>query len=299
MFKIFSLGAMIAAVSAQTSWWTDPKAVVTAANVEFATFFNAGNFTACAGTYTENGAHYTGKGFVVGREAIAATWQAAAKGGLANVSFVTVEAIANQDANTIHEYGVATSNQWTDVKYFLRWSMDAAGNPWLESDISPIAPGTNTSSLTFAYPQAAAEAQTLPDGTKLPHPQDVVEIANKELAKAYNKKDYAACTALYVPSATFSSEPATPWGKSLNSPAAITAFWTEAAKEGIADLKFETTYAIATTDFTVIHELGRVFSNVWPAGLPYYVRWNVKKTKGKGSKATDYTAMLESDISPM
>lgn len=49
--------------------------------------------------------------------------------------------------------------------------MDAAGNPWLESDISPIAPGTNTSSLTFAYPQAAAEAQTLPDGTKLPHPQ--------------------------------------------------------------------------------------------------------------------------------
>lgn len=186
MFKIFSLGAMIAAVSAQTSWWTDPKAVVTAANVEFATFFNAGNFTACAGTwvqrshcytillffciylnitnmyrsdtcaqctpwstgtarpsfyrclmtprthphahintlsfpfrYTENGAHYTGKGFVVGREAIAATWQAAAKGGLANVSFVTVEAIANQDANTIHEYGVATSNQWTDVKYFL------------------------------------------------------------------------------------------------------------------------------------------------------------------------------------
>ena len=68
---------------------------------------------------------------------------------------------------------------------------------------------------------------------------------------------------------------------------------------GIADLKFETTYAIATTDFTVIHELGRVFSNVWPAGLPYYVRWNVKKTKGKGSKATDYTAMLESDISPM
>lgn len=50
MFKIFSLGAMIAAVSAQTSWWTDPKAVVTAANVEFATFFNAGNFTACAGT---------------------------------------------------------------------------------------------------------------------------------------------------------------------------------------------------------------------------------------------------------
>lgn len=69
--------------------------------------------------YTENGAHYTGKGFVVGREAIAATWQAAAKGGLANVSFVTVEAIANQDANTIHEYGVATSNQWTDVKYFL------------------------------------------------------------------------------------------------------------------------------------------------------------------------------------
>lgn len=69
--------------------------------------------------YTENGAHYTGKGLVVGREAIAATWQAAAKGGLANVSFVTVEAIANQDANTIHEYGVATSNQWTDVKYFL------------------------------------------------------------------------------------------------------------------------------------------------------------------------------------
>lgn len=54
--------------------------------------------------------------------------------------------------------------------------MDAAGNPWLESDISPIAPGTNTSSLTFAYPQAAAEAQTLPDGTKLPHPQVYIYI---------------------------------------------------------------------------------------------------------------------------
>lgn len=59
MFKFFSLGAMIAAVSAQTSWWTDPKAVVTAANVEFATFFNAGNFTACAGTWVQRSHCYT------------------------------------------------------------------------------------------------------------------------------------------------------------------------------------------------------------------------------------------------
>ena len=72
--------------------------------------------------------------------------------------------------------------------------------------------------------------------------------------------------------------------------------------KGIANISFETDQAVATTDFTVIHELGRVFSSVWPKpnGLKYYVRWNVAKTKkGKGKKAKDYTALLESDISPM
>ena len=116
-----------------------------------------------------------------------------------------------------------------------------------------------------------------------------------------NDASYTAGTAHYVPSATLFSDPVTPWGQSINTPAAITAFWTGAAKAGITDIKFETVQAIATTDFTVIHELGKVFSSVWPkpAGLPYYVRWNVKKTKGKGKEAKDYTAMLETDISPM
>jgi ketosteroid isomerase-like protein len=252
--------------------------------------------------YTEDAAHYGGgKAFVVGRQAIAATWQAAMKSGLSNVSFQTVEAVADRSTNTIHEFGLAISNQWPapGLKYFLRWSMDSDGNPWLESDISPIAPAASSS----AFPNVQVNSYSL-DRTKYPDPKEVVEVSNKDLSETYNnKKDYAACAAFYTPSAVLYSDgsPATPWGESLHTPAGITGFWKGAAAANITDIEFITDAAVATTEFTVIHELGRVISSVWPKpkGLPYYVRWAVSKTKGRGKKAEDYKAMLESDISPV
>ena len=47
------LSTFVAATSAQSGWWTNPKAVVEAANAEFAAFFEAGNFTGCASTYVD------------------------------------------------------------------------------------------------------------------------------------------------------------------------------------------------------------------------------------------------------
>jgi len=309
--------------------------VVEKANQEFADLYNAKNYTGCGSTYTADAAHFSFPStpwatFLVGREAISASWAAAAKANLTNPTFQTVEAVAHKESNVIHEFGIATSNLWpapAGIKYYLRWAIDSDGNPWLSSDISPLAPPPSasvvntatTTSLTdrqvaFAKAHAAgvvkhtsntrasSSASSLERKEKFPSPYDVVEAANAALAETYNvKKDYAACADFYTTDTVLSSQPVTPWGHSINAKADITAFWAGAAAGNITGLSFETDMAVATGDFTVIHELGRVYSNVWPkpTGLEYYVRWDVSKVKGRGRKAKDYTALLSVDISPL